>query len=230
MQELIVLVSSGIMPDLKYLPVSTPFGLDELLKNLWCTRREDRLTAFECFATLSYSTMALESPSFDIFFSHAWSNKKFLAHVYHYLCCSGYKVWYDQNEMGYNLDHSMLTGIRNSKIVVVCLSRIYQERANCLKELEWAAKEGKPVVILLLESGIQSWISEPVLKACSLSNMYVDLSESFTRWSVSPESELIAWEITKLRADLAKVFPLLFELGCSPSLHYIPMPRNSANN
>jgi hypothetical protein len=221
MQELIVLMSSGIKPDLKYLAVDTPFGLDELLTKMWCSRREDRLSAFECFATLNYSATALESPSFDIFFSHAWNNKHCLAHVYHYLCCSGYKVWYDQNEMGYNLDHSMLKGIRNSKTVLVCLSRVYQERANCLKELEWAASEGKPIVLLLLESDVSSWISEKVLKVCNLSNMYVDISDSFTHWT--SESETIVDGIAKLRTDLSKLLPLFSELGCSPSLHYIPV-------
>ena len=40
---------------------------------------------------------------FDIFFSHPWKSKPFLAHVYKQLVAQGFRVWYDEREMGFDL-------------------------------------------------------------------------------------------------------------------------------
>jgi hypothetical protein len=172
------------------------------------------------FAILNQYNLVLSCQSFDIFFSHAWVNKDFLSHVYHFLYFSGYRVWYDQNDMGYDLDNSMHTGIKNSQVTVVCLSRKYQSSHNCLKELKWAVNEGKPVIVLLLEKydvGNNNWISDEIKEFCSLDNhMYVDLS--FICALDFKIENGIEFKVAKLRSKLSPLKSFLDEFKCYPSI------------
>ena len=45
----------------------------------------------------------MSGSKFDIFFSHPWKSKPFLAHVYKQLVAQGFRVWYDEREMGFDL-------------------------------------------------------------------------------------------------------------------------------
>lgn len=59
-----------------------------------------------------------------------------------------YKIWFDENEMGYNLDNSMKEGIDNSTVVLVCLDKKYEDSKNCMFELSEAKKRSKTIVTL----------------------------------------------------------------------------------
>ena len=50
----------------------------------------------------------------------------------------GYRVWYDQNEMGFDLVKSMKEGIERSTVVLCCVDSIYQQRDNCMLEARHA--------------------------------------------------------------------------------------------
>jgi hypothetical protein len=82
---------------------------------------------------------------------------------------SGELVWLDKNEMSANETqyHSrMERGLRASSCVIVCLSRHYLTRRNCLLELAWAVKDylatGKPIIVVSVDPeltlhSIQNW-------------------------------------------------------------------------
>jgi hypothetical protein len=59
-----------------------------------------------------------------VFFSHAWVDKPLLSHVFVLLMKRGYNVWYDQNDMGYDLQRSMREGIAYSKVVLACINEV----------------------------------------------------------------------------------------------------------
>ena len=67
------------------------------------TVRDERWTASECFVALNHEYERLYTDEFDIFFSHRWASKAFLAHLYNLLVELGYRVWYDVLDMGYDL-------------------------------------------------------------------------------------------------------------------------------
>ena len=91
--------------------------------------------------------------TFDIFFSHCWADKAILSHVYSMLTDLGFRVWYDENEMGWNLDKSMRDGVGQSKVFLCCFNSTYETRANCLLELKECVKvyPDKPVITLMME-------------------------------------------------------------------------------
>jgi serine/threonine protein kinase len=87
-----------------------------LIESCWDSDRAKRPTAAQCLANLSIAHTSLLSKEFDIFFSHPWRYKPLLSNVYAALVELGYRVWYDENEMGYDLVVSMKNGIEKSQV------------------------------------------------------------------------------------------------------------------
>ena len=133
-------VRDGTRPPLDKLPVDTPKHIRQMIADCWDKDRSRRWAASDCFAALSHEYERLASKDFDIFFSHRWASKPFLSHVYSLLCEQGFRVWYDVNEMGYDLDKSMRDGVQNSTVVLACVDPEYQRRPNCMLELRHAHK------------------------------------------------------------------------------------------
>ena len=44
---------------------------------------------------------------------------------------SGYKVWMDKFDMGDNMIESMMFGVENSAVFVMCLSKSYENSQSC---------------------------------------------------------------------------------------------------
>ena len=161
-------LNQGERLDLSELPLETPPAVLTMIQACWSGDRRSRKTAVECYSILNHAYELMRLDIWDIFFSHAWVNKPFLQHIYRLLTQSGFRVWLDQNEMGYDLQNSMRAGIANSKAVVVCASREYQSRPNCLFELEEAKKMGKLVIILVIDENIFSWASDDFKAKCDI--------------------------------------------------------------
>ena len=47
-------------------------------------------------------------------------------------------MWYDQVEMGWNLEKSMNDGVKRSSVMLACVDKGYQDRPNCMLELRAA--------------------------------------------------------------------------------------------
>ena len=70
----------------------------------------------------------------DIFISHAWSYDC-QDRDNHYRCNIlrdkleevGYSTWFDEHDMKGNIDKSIMKGINNSTVVLVCLTEKYVE-------------------------------------------------------------------------------------------------------
>jgi hypothetical protein len=130
-------IHSNVRPDMESLPKELQASLlIDMIKSCWHTNRVERKSAAECFSILNHYYLLLSKNKYDIFFSHAWKDKSFLSHVHDYLIRKGYQVWYDQTEMGHDIKESMRNGLINSKVVLVCLSSVYQTiNLNCAKLL-----------------------------------------------------------------------------------------------
>jgi hypothetical protein len=159
--------------------------------------------------------------TFDIFFSHTWIHKCVLSYVYEALTRSGYRVWYDMDEMGYDLQKSMRDGIANSTVVVVCLNRLYMSRENCMFELKEAYKTGKRIIVFAIEPNVFDWINgNAECKAmCDVSaHMLCDAGVVAVKagWEAEagPTAELKATLVTKV-SDMIKIVQ---NAGCNPSM------------
>lgn len=140
-------------------------------------------------------------------------------------------MWYDEHDMGINIQQSMIDGIKNSKVVLVCLDQTYQTRANCLFELEEAFKaENDPsvdvtIVALVIDKDIFSWANDEIKNKCNLQyKMFLDISKVYEpddgRWdksswegNIEPTKEMKS----ELGAEVGKLVVRLRQLNCHPS-------------
>jgi serine/threonine protein kinase len=222
-------VHSGKRPGIDQLVPGTPTSVIDLIQACWSTDRSARKTAIECVQALQLNQQLFDENKFDIFLSHAWVDKPLLSQVFFLLTKIGYRVWYDQNDMGSDLQHSMRSGIENSKVVIACLNSKYQSRENCLFELRYAAGLApvKPIVTLVIEENPFSWASPEILEICQLKQkLFVDLSR-FTRFdweehdnqestSSSPAAAVPIGELSLLKQGLEPLIGILQDKGCLP--------------
>ena len=85
-------------------------------------------------------------------------------------------MWYDQNDMGYDLKKSMRDGIMNSKVVLACVSPLYQSRENCMFELREAKNANKNIISLVIEGNPFEWTNDELKELCDFkSKMFVNI-------------------------------------------------------
>lgn len=130
-------------------------------------------------------------------------------------------------EMGHDLQESMKKGIANSKVVVVCINKTYQDRPNCMYELEEAHKNASTIVPIILDSKPTIWANDRVQDICNFSECpYCDLSElARLDWSADdgPTDEML--NKLKLKVELLRV--LLEQHNCHPQLIMKNQPIDS---
>lgn len=176
----------------------------------------------------------LTEESFDIFFSHTWSSKKsyYLSEVHNFLVKEGYRVFYDEHDMGANIQQSMYNGVRKSSVVLICLNKDYQNRPNCMFELNeaYAASQDPSlnvkIVLLVLEKDVFTWATPDVKTKCNLQyNMFVDISgvyePSHGRWNKDSWGPVDSPtpEMTKaLAAEMGKLVKRIKQDDCYPSV------------
>jgi hypothetical protein len=91
--------------------------------------------------------------NFDIFLSYNWDSKGVVRSLYDKLTVNlGYKVWIDDDQLDSGMLYEQLCqGIKNSKVVLCCVTQKYADSENCIKEITFAQTCKKPLVILMLE-------------------------------------------------------------------------------
>ena len=214
-------VCSGERPSLNLLPQDTPSAVIQLIRDCWDGDRARRPNAVEVLSILQHSLRVAELEEFDIFFSHAWANKPFLSHVYNILTTIGYRVWYDQDEMGWDLQASMKKGISKSKVMLVCFDALYQSRPNCMFELKEAAKlqsvKEYPIILLVLQPNLTDWISMECKELCQVDKkLYIDISK-VASLPLGNGNDLTIETIDSLKNELQPLISLLQKVKCSPS-------------
>lgn len=135
----------------------------------------------------------------DIFISHAWGkdeldrdNHERCKLIAQKLIDNGYTVWIDSNEMYGNIDFSIMKGINNCKIVLVCLTRKYCDKINncvvnqltndnCYKEWNYSLFKQKIIIPILMEpSMINHFLqNEGIIQMYLNSLMFIDFTNNF---------------------------------------------------
>ena len=130
----------------------------------------------------------------DIFISHAWKNDNHGRdnHSRCKLLCDklieeGFKVWFDSYDMHGNIDKSIIKGINNSKIFIVCLTEVYINKINegvllnkindnCFKEWNYALFSNKIIIPVMMEESMHSiWEKNGILQLYLRSVIYLDI-------------------------------------------------------
>ena len=132
----------------------------------------------------------------DIFISHAWGkdeldrdNHERCKLIAQKLIDNGYTVWIDFNEMYGNIDSSIMKGINNCKIVLVCLTKKYCDKINncainqltndnCYKEWNYSLFRQKIIIPILMEPCMINIFlqKEGIIQMYLNSLMYIDFT------------------------------------------------------
>ncbi len=91
---------------------------------------------------------------FDVFISYNWGIKQQVKKLYDILTSLNYKVWLDDTEL--NAGSSPLTtelalAIKNSKVILSCITKDYCKSFNCNREIEYASNTKKQIIVLMIE-------------------------------------------------------------------------------
>ena len=210
-------VAKDTRPSMDSLPIGVPPNIRQMMEDCWSKDRQQRWTAQECFAALDMAYNRMAGKEFDIFLSHKWTSKKFLSHVHLLLCEHGYKVWYDMDHMGHDLNKSMEEGVEKSTVVLACVDTDYQKRPNCMLELLHAhkvVKEGKhrtkTIIGVLMENDIgwgANWGAQKLKDIIELKDLLA------SRQDISPNSKIL----DVLPAN--KMYVSYHQLLCPRALH-----------
>ena len=115
----------------------------------------------------------------------------------------GWSTWFDEDDMGWNIDGSMLYGISECDVAVVCITAKYlskieencvnpKNRDNCAKEWNLINIKKKCVIPVIMESELMSvnnW-STPLIGMYFGTHMLINLSDEIT---IDTVSKLDSW-------------------------------------
>jgi len=109
----------------------------------------------------------------DIFLSHAWgtddsnrNNHNRVKNLSIQLQNKGYSVWFDETDLLGNIDNSIMKGITNSMVVLVCLTEKYCNKINnsvyhtspndnCYKEWNFCLFKQKKIIPVIMEKKME---------------------------------------------------------------------------
>ena len=135
----------------------------------------------------------------DIFISHAWGKDE-LDRDNHERCKiladkliqDGYSVWVDANDLHGNIDSSIMKGINNCKIVLICLTKRYCDKINtcalnqlsndnCYKEWNYSLFRQKIIIPVLMEpTMINIFLNgQGIIQMYLNSLMFIDFTNNF---------------------------------------------------
>lgn len=134
----------------------------------------------------------------DIFLSHAWGTDHENRNNHHrvkllskQLISKGYSVWFDENDIIGNIDNSIIKGITNSQVVIVCLTEKYCNKINnsvyhnspndnCYKEWNYTLFCKKKILATIMEVSMHDIYTKNkgVVQMYLNNSLYVDFSEN----------------------------------------------------
>ena len=91
----------------------------------------------------------------DVFISYNWNIKDQVRQLYDILTNEfKYKVWLDEKKLNAGnrpLTAELADAIKNSKVIICCITKDYCKSYNCNLELEFASNGKKEMVVLMVE-------------------------------------------------------------------------------
>ncbi|KAJ3062306.1 cytokinesis protein 3 [Rhizoclosmatium hyalinum] len=85
--------------------------------------------------------------------SYSWVQKPIVVEIHNFLTANGLKLWRDDRQVTGSVDGSIVEGIQDSKLMLVCMSRDYEQSESAQKELNFAESEKKPLIQIRLDNG-----------------------------------------------------------------------------
>ena len=132
----------------------------------------------------------------DVFISHNWGKDR-VGRDNHGRCLElskilnekGYTTWIDKNDLLSNIDSSIIKGINNSKVVLICLTEKYMNkidnsvlnnnlRDNCYKEWNYSLFKQKPIIPISMENAVEDKFNndDGVIQMYLYNTMYINFN------------------------------------------------------
>ncbi|XP_076815432.1 uncharacterized protein LOC143461558 isoform X2 [Clavelina lepadiformis] len=108
-----------------------------------------------------------------VMISYNWESKNLAKKIYEKLENRGYKVWIDIKYMKKNIYDQMDEAVRNAYVVLIFVSRKYQESENCQREASMAADLKIPIVPIYTEKNFKP---EKFLNCVTAGQLYHDFT------------------------------------------------------
>ena len=154
--------------------------------------------------------MIREKSEKNIFLSHAWGldNKERDNHtrckiLYEKLIEEGYSVWFDEKDMKGNIDNSIIKGINNAKVIILCLTEKYCDKINtavnnnlpndnCYKEWSYSLFKQKIIIPVIMEPDMRKIYTKTdgIIQMYLNNTLYIDLSDEIEENFFNIESTL----------------------------------------
>ncbi|XP_057297820.1 uncharacterized protein LOC130628821 [Hydractinia symbiolongicarpus] len=111
----------------------------------------------------------------DIMISyHQASGMKYMKKIKTALLQKGYSVWVDEDQVYGNLGERMSEGVARSELILLLLSKGYEDSKNCQKEYNLTSAQHKKAICVMVEEGYKP-PSDHILNLIKGSNMYYPL-------------------------------------------------------
>ena len=207
-------------PPADQLPSDTPPAVRALMEKCWDNDRDNRPSAVECLSIMTYTLSAVESSQFDIFFSYSHAKKPFVVYLYEVFTKLGFRVWWDQINLGHDMTATMKKGIENSTVTMSFVDQSYQQSKHCQTELQHARHVAKkPVVVVIVEGNFWSWSTDSFKDLCDVkTKMFADLSEVACQAWDDPDKVDGLLDALTASTSLQDVLKILKDLDCRPSV------------
>ena len=130
------------------------------------------------YEKILYNCNIFISQSFQVFISYQWDSKEKVKSCKEYLENNHIQLWFDEDNLecaGY-LHPQLARGIELSELFLCFITEKYDKSVNCFRELNWAFKHNKKIIVVMLEEidtkelkniGI---LIDPLLRINSLDN------------------------------------------------------------
>jgi len=132
-----------------------------------------------------------------VFLSHAWGNDclerdnhERCRELYNKMKESGYSMWFDEKNMRGNIDNSIIKGINNSKVILICLTKKYCDKINnaannnlpndnCYKEWSYSLFRQKIIIPIIMEPVMNDIYTQNdgIIQMYLNNTMFIDFSK-----------------------------------------------------
>ncbi|XP_033114140.1 uncharacterized protein LOC117114575, partial [Anneissia japonica] len=104
--------------------------------------------------------------------SYSWNNKNVVYRISQRLE-NDYKIWIDKTKLVGHIDEAMAKAVKEVDLVLVCLSKKYEESDNCKAEVRCIKEFKKASLPLKMEKyDVDSWVAATFGR-----ELYVDFSD-----------------------------------------------------
>tara|TARA_B110001452_G_scaffold267590_1_gene278280 strand:+ start:4854 stop:5525 length:672 start_codon:yes stop_codon:yes gene_type:complete len=163
----------------------------------------------------------------DIFITHTWGNDE-LDRDNHLRCkeicdkliLKGYTVWFDHYDMYGSIDSSIIKGINNCKVVIICLTEKYCNKINnainsqtpndnCYKEWNYSLFKQKNLIPIIMEPKMLDlyFNGEGAIQMYLNSTMFMDMTQNMDDINLVYQTLRKLGVYNKLEKKMYKVKP-----------------------